>query len=113
MSLLFAELRKVWGSRVFPLLLAVLAAANLLLLWMGTSPTPNQPPAAAYKAAGAEMSGMTMEEKGEFLHGKLTEYESLLRITDYYRELPTATVSICRITGRKTPPFLTKYGAGI
>ena len=87
MSLLFAELRKVWGSRVFPLLLAVLAAANLLLLWMGTSPTPNQPPAAAYKAAGAEMSGMTMEEKGEFLHGKLTEYESLLRITDYYREL--------------------------
>lgn len=87
MSLLFAELRKVWGSRVFPLLLAVLAAANLLLLWMGTRPTPNQPPAAAYKAVGSEMSGMTMEEKGEFLHGKLTEYESLLRITDYYREL--------------------------
>ena len=35
MSLLAAELRKVWGNRVFPLLLAVLAAANLLLLWMG------------------------------------------------------------------------------
>ena len=30
MSLLAAELRKVWGNRVFPLLLAVLAAANLL-----------------------------------------------------------------------------------
>ena len=32
MSLFLAELRKVWGNRLFPLLLAVLAAANLLLL---------------------------------------------------------------------------------
>ena len=44
MSLFFAELRKVWGGRVFPMLLGVLAAANLLLLWMGTRPTTNQPP---------------------------------------------------------------------
>ena len=44
MSLLTAELRKVWGNRVFPMLLAVLVAANLLLLWMGTRPTANQPP---------------------------------------------------------------------
>lgn len=87
MNLLFAELRKVWGNRVFPLLLAVLAAANLLLLWMGTRPTANQPPAAAYKAVSAEMSGMSMEEKGAFLHDKFTEYESLLRIANYYREL--------------------------
>lgn len=87
MSLLFAELRKVWGHRVFPLLLAVLAAANLLLLWMGTRPTANQPVAAAYKAVGSDLAGMTMEEKGTFLHGKLTEYESLLRIDNYYRQL--------------------------
>lgn len=52
MSLLTAELRKVWGNRVFPMLLAVLAAANLLLLWMGARPTANQPPAAAYRAVG-------------------------------------------------------------
>ena len=43
MSLLTAELRKVWGNRVFPMLLAVLVTANLLLLWMGTRPTSNQP----------------------------------------------------------------------
>ena len=73
MSLLFAELRKVWGSRVFPMLLAVLAAANLLLLWMGTRPTANQPPAGAYRAVGAELSGRTMAEKGNFLHDKLAE----------------------------------------
>ena len=87
MSLFFAELRKVWGNRVFPMLLAVLAAANLLLLWMGTRPTASQPPAAAWRAVGAELSGLTMEEKGEFLHGKLTEYESLLKIDYYYRQL--------------------------
>lgn len=49
MSLFLAELRKVWGNRLFPLLLAVLAAANLLLLWMGTRPTAGQPSAAAYR----------------------------------------------------------------
>lgn len=55
MSLLTAELRKVWGNRVFPMLLAVLVTANLLLLWMGTRPTSNQPPAAAYRAVGADL----------------------------------------------------------
>ena len=44
MSLFFAELRKVWGSRVFPALLAILAAANLLLLWMVLAPRPNSLP---------------------------------------------------------------------
>ena len=87
MSLLTAELRKVWGNRVFPVLLAVLAAANLLLLWVGTRPTANQPPAAAYKAVGAELSGLTMDEKGAFLHGKLDEYEALLKIDYYHRQL--------------------------
>ena len=87
MSLLFAELRKVWGSRVFPMLLAVLAAANLLLLWMGTRPTANQPPAGAYRAVGAELSGRTMAEKGALLHDKLAEYEGLLKIDYYYQQL--------------------------
>ena len=41
MSLFFAELRKVWGGRVFPALLAILAASNLLLLWMVLAPQPS------------------------------------------------------------------------
>ena len=64
MRLFFAELRKVWGGRVFPALLAILAAANLLLLWMGTRPTAKQPPASAYRAVGVELSDKNMEEKG-------------------------------------------------
>ena len=86
MSLFFAELRKIWGGRVFPALLAILAAANLLLLWMGTRPTAKQPPASAYRAVGAELSDKTMEEKGSYLHDKYTEIESLVKIGQYYRE---------------------------
>lgn len=88
MNLLTAELRKVWGNRVFPMLLAVLVAANLLLLWMGTRPTVNQPPAAAYRAVGADLAalGSDMATKGDFLHGKLDETESLLRVENYFRE---------------------------
>ena len=89
MSLLTAELRKVWGNRVFPMLLAVLVAANLLLLWMGTRPTANQPLAAAYHAVGADVAalGSDMTAKGDFLHGKLDEAESLLNLENYYRNL--------------------------
>lgn len=85
--LCLAELRKVWGSRMFPLLLAVLAAANLLLLWMGTRPTDRQPPAEAWRAMGAELSGLSMEEKGVLLRARLEEAESLLRIGQYYQQL--------------------------
>ena len=75
MSLFFAELRKIWGGRVFPVLLAILASANLLLLWMGTRPTAKQSPASAYRVVGAELTGKTMEEKGSYLHDKYTEIE--------------------------------------
>lgn len=87
MSLFFAELRKIWGGRVFPVLLAILASANLLLLWMGTRPTAKQPPASAYRVVGAELTGKTMEEKGSYLHDKYTEIESLVKIGQYYREM--------------------------
>ena len=90
MSLFLAELRKVWGNRLFPLLLAVLAAANLLLLWMGTRPTAGQPSAAVYRAVGAQLDGLTMEEKGAYLHGKYTEIESLVKIGGFYRDMAYA-----------------------
>ena len=87
MSLFFAEMRKVWGGRIFPVLLAVLAAANLLLLWMGTRPTATQPPAGAYRAVSSELSGLSMEEKGEWLGTQLTDIESLLKLSQYYQEM--------------------------
>ena len=87
MSIFFSELRKVWCGRIFPLMLAVLSAANLLLLWMGTRPTANQPSAGAYRAVGEELSAMTMQEMGDFLHERLDECEGILKIDNYYRQL--------------------------
>ena len=102
MSLFFAELRKVWGGRVFPALLAILAASNLLLLWMGTRPTAKQPPASAYRAVGAELSDKTMEEKGAYLHDKYTEIESLVKIVQNATDkmLPKAAAVTHSIIGR-------------
>ena len=41
MSLFFAELRKVWGSRVFPALLTILAAAISYCCGWVLDPQPN------------------------------------------------------------------------
>lgn len=50
-ALLFCELRKVWGNRLFALLLAALAAGNLFLLAINTRPLEGHPGPEAYKAA--------------------------------------------------------------
>ena len=68
----------------------MLAAANLLLLWMGTRPTAGQPSAAAYRTVGTQLDGLTMEEKGAYLHGKYTEIESLVKIGGFYRDMAYA-----------------------
>ena len=86
MSLFLAEMRKIWVNRTFLLLVAVLAFANLLLLWMGTRPAANQPSAAAYRTAAQQLSGLSMEEKGTLLHARCSDAESLLKIEQFYRE---------------------------
>lgn len=86
MSLFWAEMRKVWGGRLAPLLAAVLAAANLLLLWLGTRPAADRPAPAAYRAAGRELTGLTMAEKGAFLQQKLAEATALCNLQAYYRD---------------------------
>ena len=86
MRLFLAEMRKIWGNRTFLLLLTVLVFANLLLLWMGTRPAANQPTASAYHAAAQELSGLTMEEKGELLHSRYSDAEGLLKMEQFFRE---------------------------
>lgn len=86
MSLFLAEMRKIWANRTFLMLVAVLAFANLLLLWMGTRPAANQPSAAAYRSAAQQLSGLSMEEKGTLLHTRCSDTESLLKIEQFYRE---------------------------
>ena len=81
------ELRKVWMGRLFALLVAVLASANLLLLWMGARPSAGQPSAESWRRLGAELSAMPMEQRGDFLHGKVEECGAIINIESYYRQL--------------------------
>lgn len=81
------ELRKVWMGRLFALLVAVLASANLLLLWMGARPAAGQPSAESWRRLGAELSAMPMEQRGDFLHGKVEECGAIINIESYYMQL--------------------------
>lgn len=81
------ELRKVWAGRLFPLLAAVLASVNLLLLWMGARPTTGQPSAESWRRLGLQLSTMSMEQRGHFLHEKLEECSAIINIESYYRQL--------------------------
>lgn len=86
-ALTAAELRKVLGSRIFPMLLAVLAAANLLLLWVGTRPTANQPSSQTYRQLAEELASLSMEERGRQLTEELERVNGLLKLSRYYQEV--------------------------
>ena len=60
---LLAELKKVWGQRIFALCLAVLAAANLFLLYTGTRPGENSAQPAAWRAAARDLAGLDPKER--------------------------------------------------
>lgn len=80
MRLIFAELRKVWGNRVFGLCLAVLAAANLFLLYVGTRPVAGaaQPP--AYRAVMLDLKNLDTAQQRLFIGEKLNTIKSVLQI---------------------------------
>lgn len=65
--------------------------SNQVLYCSGWAPAlpPISPHAAAYRAVGADLAAQSsdMAAKGDFLHGKLDETESLLRLENYYRDL--------------------------
>ncbi len=65
--------------------------SNQVLYCSGWAPPYRQsaPHAAAYRAVGADLAAQSsdMAAKGDFLHGKLDETESLLRLENYYRDL--------------------------
>ena len=80
MRLLLAELRKVWGQRIFSLCLAVLAAANLFLLYTGTRPGENSPQPAAWRAVAQDLAGMDTAAQQNFVNEKLDLVYGVLQI---------------------------------
>lgn len=80
MRLLLAELRKVWGQRIFALCLAVLAAANLFLLYTGTRPGENSARPAAWRAVARDLAGLDTAAQQDFINEKLDLVSGVLQI---------------------------------
>lgn len=80
MRLLLAELRKVWGQRIFALCLAVLAAANLFLLYTGTRPGENSARPAAWRAVARDLAGLDTAAQQDFINEKLDLVYGVLQI---------------------------------
>ena len=80
MRLLLAELRKVWGRRVTALCLAVLAGANLFLLYTGTKPGANAAPASAWRAVGRELRGLSTAQQQALINEKLDTAKGVYQV---------------------------------
>lgn len=71
MRLIGSELHKIWGQRVFTLCLAVLVAANVFLLYIGTKPGEHTASAAAYRAISEDLANLDTESQQNFIQQKL------------------------------------------
>lgn len=80
MRLLLAELRKVWGRRVTALCLAVLAGANLFLLYTGTKPGANAVPASAWRAVGRDLRGLSTAQQQALINEKLDTAKGVYQV---------------------------------
>ncbi len=84
MRLLCAELYKVWSQRFFLLSLAILSAANLLFLYLGTMPDQSAALPSAYRMIGEELSNRSTSEQQAFLK---EQYERIHGVYQVYRIL--------------------------
>lgn len=80
MRLLLAELRKVWGRRVTALCLAVLAGANLFLLYTGTKPGANAAPASAWRAVERDLRGLSTAQQQALINEKLDTAKGVYQV---------------------------------
>lgn len=64
------ELEKIGRKKSFLLSALLLLAVNMFLLWYTTLPSESRPPLSAYRSFGAAISGMTEEEKADYLSKK-------------------------------------------
>ena len=80
MRLLFAELRKVWGQPIFALCLAVLAAANLFLLYTSTRPSETSPQPSAWRAVAHDLAGLDTEQQQALINEKLDLVHGVLQV---------------------------------
>ena len=91
MRLLCAELYKVWSQRFFLLSLAVLAAANLLFLYLGTMPDQGTAPPRAYHVIEEELSNRSTSEQQAFLK---EQYDTIHGVYQVHRILSDQAIGV-------------------
>lgn len=84
--LIRSELKKVWGRKSFPGLMALLIFLNLFFLWYLNRPVRGEPPLSAYRAVCRDISGMTEPEKLDYIQG-LKEQTDGIALVEEVRNL--------------------------
>ena len=84
--LIRSELKKVWGRKSFPGLMALLIFLNLFFLWYLNRPVQGEPPLSAYRAVCRNISGMTEPEKLDYIQG-LKEQTDGIALVEEVRNL--------------------------
>ncbi len=84
--LIRSELKKVWGRKSFPGLMALLIFLNLFFLWYLNRPVQGEPPLSAYRAVCRDISGMTEPEKLDYIQG-LKEQTDGIALVEEVRNL--------------------------
>ncbi len=82
--LIFSELKKLIGNKSFLLYILLLALVNLFLIWFFNEPNIYNPPQEAYKLLSQDLSGMSMEEKGEYISQRYEYAEAMYILDDLY-----------------------------
>ncbi len=82
--LLLAELKKLIKNKSFLLYVLLLALVNLFLVWFFNEPNIHNSPQSAYRQMSRDLSGLTMEQKGEFLSERYNYIEAMYQLDDMY-----------------------------
>ena len=67
--LIWYEFQKVWRKGSFLGLMLLILILNLFLLWYFNRPAEEEAPLSSYKAVCREISGMTEDEKLDYISG--------------------------------------------
>ncbi len=71
-----AELKKIWTSKKVILSIALLLAVNFCLLLIFNSLYLDEVSPSEYKKLGASLSGLSEQQKGEFIEGEIERYNA-------------------------------------
>ncbi len=86
MKLFFYEIKKLWSRKDFLIFFALLACANLFLLWFGTTPKNSSAPPSAYRKMTDNLRGLNAEEKEKYIEDSFTRISGIYKVDELARQ---------------------------